>query len=439
MSDARLVFKNVHLVDGQSPGRSGMTVAVEGERITRVVEDAAFASEAKPDDRTIDLGGKTLMPGMVQTHFHSHFGAFGEGVTAPSLGLEASPPYLMLHAAQNASIALDNGVTSAIGSSNAFAIDIALKEGILMGLCEGPRYLAGSRELVVTSDASDYDNNRNFFMELGCTGLTAKADGVEGWRKAVRVEIGRGADVVKISAGPGHGSSPAVDYMYLTKDELRAATDEALKRGRQVRAHAPSKTSILECAKAGVSIIDHADRIDDECIEAILDKGAFVVPSMLWSQRFLDIAESWDHDAHHLDITEGFRETPDQVRARIAKVRVDWEYACEALPAAARAGVPMVVGDDYGTPIMPHGDYGAELELYVKTLGVPALDVITWATKNGAAAMKMGDDLGTIEEGKLADLVVVDGDPLTDISVLVGNERIKAVVLNGEFVRSELD
>ncbi|MCA9509848.1 MAG: amidohydrolase family protein [Myxococcota bacterium] len=433
---ARTVFTGANLIDGLHPARPAQTVVVDGNRIAEVGDDGRVAT--RPDDRVVALAGRTLMPGMVQCHFHSHFGAFGDGVTAPALGLEAAPPYLSMLAAVNAKTSLDCGFTSAIGSSNAFAIDVSLKEAILMGLIPGPRYLAGSREIVVTGEASDYPNNRNFFMELGCTGLTRAANGADGWRFAAREEVGRGVDVLKIAAGPGHGSSPAVDYMYPSREELRAAVDEVHKRGRKTRAHAPSRTSILECALAGVDIIDHADMLDQECIDAILDAGSVVVPSMLWSKRFLELAESWDHDAQVLPISEGFRETPAQVRARIAAVRRDYEYTREAIPAAAAAGVPMVVGDDFGTPLLPHGDYAAELVLYVKELGVDPLDVIRWATVNGARAMGMGDELGVVAAGRLADLVVVDGDPLADIAVLGDRARILAVLKDGVFERDAL-
>ncbi len=435
-TDRRIAFRGVNLIDGQESARPGTTVVVRGERIEAVIPDAAF--ESRPDDVVHALDGLSLMPGMVQCHFHSHFGAFGEGVTAPALGLEAAPAYLSMLAAHNAGVALDCGFTGAIGSSNAHVVDVALKEAILAGIVRGPRYLAGSREIVAPGEASDYANNRNFFMELAQTGLTYAVNGADEWRHAARIEAGRGCDVIKISAGPGHGSSPARDVLYPTTEELRACVDAAHKLGRKVRAHAPSKTSILECARAGVDIIDHADRIDDECIEAILDAGCVVVPSMLWSERFLDIAESWDHDASPLPISEGFPESPEAVRERIGAVREDFEYTCRAMPEAARAGVPMVVGDDFGTPIMPHGDYAAELELYVKRLGIAPLDVIRWATRNGAELMGLGTETGTIEAGKLADLVVVDGDPLVDIGCLAERENLKAILLGGRFVQDRL-
>lgn len=432
----RIVFRGANLIDGDHPAQPGMTVAIRQDRIDAVVPDAAF--DTRPDDEVHDLDGLSLMPGMTQGHFHSHFGAFGNGVTAPSLGLEAAPAYLSMLAAYNAELAVQCGFTAAVGSSNAHVIDVSLKEAILAGFVRGPRYLAGSRELVTTGEYSDYENNRNFFMELGQTGLTCKADGAEEWRHITRIEAGRGCDVIKISAGPGHGSSPAKDILYLTADELRACVEAAHKLGKRVRAHAPSRTSILECARAGVDILDHADRIDEECIEAILDAECVVLPSMLWSERFLELAESWDHDATPLAINEGFPESPDTVRARIRAVREDYDYTCRIMPEAARAGVKMAVGDDFGTPIMPHGDYIPELELYVKKLGVPPLDVLRWATKNGAELMGMGEETGTIETGKLADLVVVDGDPLVDIACLAPRDNLKAVLLGGSWMKNTL-
>ncbi|MCR9095801.1 MAG: amidohydrolase family protein [bacterium] len=436
MPQPRIVLQGALLLNGRDPARPEMTVVVEGDRISSVEPDAAFTP--RPDDEVHDLGGRALMPGMVQSHFHSHFGAFGDGVSAPALGLEAAPPYLSMLAAKNAENALRLGWTGAIGSSNAFVIDVSLKEAIQAGIVRGPRYLAGSREIVTTGEYSDYANNRNHFMELGCTGLTCAVNGEEEWRHVARIEAGRGCDVIKISAGPGHGSSPARDVMYPTRTELHALVDAAHTLGKRVRAHAPSKTSILECARAGVDIIDHADRIDDECIEAILDADTTIVPSMLWSARFLELAESWDHDQAVLQISEGFPESPDEVRRRIAAVREDYEYTCEAIPRALRAGVRMVIGDDFGTPIMPHGDYAAELELYVKVLGIPPLEVLRWATHNGAIAMGLGEDAGLVEAGRLADFVVVNGDPSVDIACLGAADGIAAVALGGEWALNRL-
>ena len=178
VSGGRVVFRGANLIDGDHAAKPDMTVVVVGDRIEAVAPDASV--ETRPGDTVHQLAGQSLMPGMVQSHFHSHFGAFGDGVTAPSLGLERAPTYVAMLATHNAGLCLDAGFTGAIGSSNAFTIDVSLKEAIQAGLVRGPRYLAGSRELVTTGEYSDYDNNRNYYMELGNTGLTCKADGADG-------------------------------------------------------------------------------------------------------------------------------------------------------------------------------------------------------------------------------------------------------------------
>ena len=159
---------------------------------------------------------------------------------------------------------------------------------------------------------------------------------------------------------------------------------------------------------------------------------------MLWTVRFLHIAENWDHAAQRLPINEGFPETLEQTLARIRAVREDFDYTCRMLPEAVAAGVKLVVGDDFGTPVMPHGDYASELEIYVKQLGIPAQTVIQWATANGADLMGLGDQAGCVEAGRLADVIVVKGDPLQDITCLKNPANIQAVLKNGAFVKDLL-
>ncbi len=432
----RTFFRNASLLDGENLPRRETTVVVAGNRITSVSEDTA-APAPGPDDRVIDLAGKVLMPGLWQGHFHSGFGAFGGGTSAPVLGLEEPTAYLGMLAARNATTALHCGFTSIIGSSNGQGLDVCLKEAVLAGVVEGPRVTACTHEFVVSGDAAD-GTNRSWFMGLGSHGLVRRLDGPEAFRQATREELGRGADVVKISASPGHGSHVARDVCYMTDAELRAVTDTAHERGKRVRAHTASKTSILACVRAEVDLIDHADRIDRECIDAILEADATVLPSMLWYDRFLGLAENWDHDAQPFPIGDGFPETREQTLARIRGVREDYDYTRSVLAEVAESGVRLVVGDDFGTPLMPHGDYVSEMELYVKQLGIPALDVIRWATKNAADAIGMGDQLGTIARGLLADLLVVDGDPIRDIACLRDPARLRAIVKDGVFVKDAL-
>jgi imidazolonepropionase-like amidohydrolase len=429
MTSPRIIFSGARLFDGVSAPRDGVSVVIEGKRISQITDSAV---ESREGDRVIFLAGKTLMPGMVQGHFHASFGPAGIGQPGPLLGLEAPATYMGILAARNVATLLDCGFTGAIGSSNADGLDVSIKDAIVNGVLDGPRYLACTREYMATGEQAD-GHNRSWFMDVGNKGLICPLSGPEAFRQEVRRELGRGCDVVKISVSRGHGSDSVVESLTMTLDEIQVVVDTAHERGRRVRSHCPSKVGILACAKAGVDIIDHADRLDSECIDAILTADVSVCPSMLWSSRFLQFADSWDHEAATFPIGEGFPEPQEKIMERLANVRKDYEHMCSVLPDASEAGVRLVTGDDFGFPMMPHGDYVSEFEVYTKEVGIAPIEVLRWATKNGADTMGNGDDTGTISEGKFADLLVVDGDPTEDVGVL--RAGIQAVMIDGRFVR----
>jgi len=423
---ARIIFKHARVFDGREILAADTIVAVEGNRITHVRVDEP---PLEADDTVYDLEGKTLMPGMVQCHFHTGFGP-DAGNASPYLGLNMPPAFLGMVAAKNAQIALDFGVTSMIGSSNGDLLDVCLKEAILFGLTAGPRILPCTREMLASGDVADGDN-RAWFMGVQNHGLVRRVDGVHEMRQAVGEEIGRGCEIVKISISNGHGSQPVPDWNYYSADEICAAVDVAHNRGALVRAHCPSRTGIIECARAGVDIIDHADMIDDEGIDAVLEADATITPSPLWTARYLEFADSWDYAQGPFPIGDGFPEPQSKTLERLAAVRRDSDYTLSMLPKMKDAGIRLVLGDDYGFAMMPHGDYASEMEIYVKH-GVSPLEVMRWATRNGAEAMgKRGEELGTIEEHKLADLVVVNGDPTADVLVHRDPNNIQLVLKDG--------
>lgn len=428
---SRTLFKNGAVFDGENAPRDGVTVVVEGPRIA-AVEDGDVA--AAPDDRVVDLADKTLMPGMVQGHFHTGFGP-DAGNPAPVLGLNMPAAYLGMVAAKNAQIAIDNGVTSIIGSSNGDLLDVCLKEAILLGLTRGPRVVPCTREMMASGDQAD-GMNRAWFMGLDNLGLTRPVDGAQELRRAVREELGRGCEIVKLSVSKGHGAAPTVECLYFTPEEIQMAVDTAHNLGKLVRAHCPSRIGVLACAKAGVDIIDHADLIDDEGIEAVVAADATITPSMLWTERYLHFADSWDYANGPFPIGEGFPEAQREVEQRLAGVHRDYEHTVRMLPKMVDAGVNLVLGDDYGFAMMPHGDYVSEMEIYAKH-GISPIEILRWATRNGARAMRKQDELGTIEAGKLADLVVVNGDPTLDLSVL-REPGILAVMKDGVFEKDRL-
>src|SRR5579862_8091591 len=204
----------------------------------------------------------------------------------------------------------------------------------------------------------------------------------------------------------------------MTRDELAAAIETAHSQEALIRGHIVNKPAILLATNIGIDIVDHCDELDDEVISALVEHGTYVVPSLHFPKVFLERFGS------------GLGFAADAIKA-------DLEHMYEVLPKADAAGVRLLLGDDYGAVGFAHGTYGGELELYVNEAGFAPGDVLRWATRNGAAAMRRADDLGAVEPGKLADLLVIDGDPAADITALSRREPL-AVLKGGEVVSGAL-
>jgi imidazolonepropionase-like amidohydrolase len=186
-----------------------------------------------------------------------------------------------------------------------------------------------------------------------------------------------------------------------------------------IRGHLVNKPAILMALELGIDIVDHCDEMDEEVISALVETGAFVVPSLHFPKHFVDTYGSG------LGFAAG-------------AIRDDLEHMYEVIPKAQAAGVRFLLGDDYGAIGFPHGLYSKEMRLYVEHADVTPLDVIGWATRNGAELVGRGRDLGTVEAGKLADLLVVEGDPSADIGVISDHEPL-AVLKAGRVVAGSLD
>ncbi len=411
---SRVIFRGASLLDGRRAPRPNTSVVVEGERIVSVEPDERVASG--PDDRVIDLRGRTLMPGMCSSHFHPTFD--GTSLDVFPLGIDAPPGILMLRAAKVARTALHCGFTSVVGAGGGDDIDAQLKLAIEDGLVEGPRILPASRNLGTTGGYIDLES---WWWRLGNIGAVRLADGPDEFRRVVREEIKRGAEMIKVFATGGHGNVNTATSEF-TREELRAVVQAAHDRGAKVRAHCAWKRHILACVELGVDVIDHGDELDDECIEAMVERGTFLDPSVLFLEKLLGVDEL---------------RVPGNEELIEASER-ELENLMQRVPEANAAGVRIVVGDDYGTILLPHGTYAEELEFYVKRMGIAPLDVIRWATAHGAELAGRGDELGTVEPGKLADLLVVDGDPSTDVAVLREERNLLAIVKGGAFVKDEL-
>jgi imidazolonepropionase-like amidohydrolase len=412
----RTFFRNANLIDGINPPRKNSMVVVEDERITNVGSEADTPAPSA-NDVIFDLDGRSLMPGMVQCHYHVAYDNLGSSLL--DIDLKHPPTMLTLIAAKNAELLLRSGFTGAVGAGSLHNIDVTLKQAINRGLIQGPRFVACGRDIVTTGDSVDFHPS---WWKLQMEGLGRICDGADEFRKAVREEIKQGVDMIKLYPTGGHGLSWPSDIMTMTLDEMKAAADATHERGKKIRGHIVSKRGIIAALDAKIDVIDHADLMDDECIERMAKEGAFVVPSLYFP--FM--------------VAEEKRRTGRSNWGGADEMELGLEVAHRTLPKANAAGVKLLVGDDFGTTAMPHGDYAKELEAYVKGAGIPALDVIKWATRNGAELLGMKDDLGTIESGKLADLLVVNGDPSADITLLQDRANLHVIMKGGKFVECQL-
>lgn len=407
---ARTILTGARVLDGANPGVDGRTVVIEGGRIGDV---SAGPVLTEPEDTVVDVTGCTVMPGMASCHFHSTYHELGS-TTAP-YGNEYPPAYQALISERNLQTALRWGYTSIIGAGGANEVEPGVKQAIEDGLIVGPRFVPSGRELSTTGHSNDASP---WHWGLPRTGSVRLCDGADGFRLGVREEIKRGAEVIKLFVTGGHGTMAPKDRIEMTRDELAAAIETAHSRGVLIRGHIVNKSAIMMALELGIDIVDHCDDMDDEVIAALVERGAFVVPSLHFPKAFLERFGS------------GLGFSAEAIRA-------DLERMCELLPKADAAGVRFLLGDDYGAVGFAHGRYGGELDLYVHDAGLAPLTVIRWATQNGAAAMRRAGDLGAVEAGRLADLVVVDGDPSADIAVLSGTEP-RAVLKDGVVVAGSL-
>src|SRR5271166_956154 len=411
----RIFFRRANLIDGRNAPKKNATVVVEDDRITAVATNGD-APKPSANDVVYDLAGRSLMPGMVQCHYHA---AYANVQQLEDVDLKYPATMLTLIAAKNAELLLRSGFTGAVGAGTMHNIDVVLKRAIDEGLIPGPRLLPCGREMITTGDSVDVHPT---WWKLQMDGGVPICDGPDEFRKAVRSEIKQGAEIIKVGVTGGHGLAFPAELMSMTIEEINAAADTAHERGKKIRGHIVSKRGIMEALDARFDLIDHCDMMDDECIGRLVEQGTFVTPSLYFP--FMTVEQN--------------RRSGEPAMAWVDELERGLEHSYRMVPKAHAAGVKMVDGDDFGVAGLVHGDYAKELEAYVKGAGIPALDVIGWATRNGAEMLGMKDDLGTIEAGKLADLLVINGDPVKDITVLQDRTNLDVIMKDGSFVECKL-
>ncbi|MEP7205348.1 MAG: amidohydrolase family protein [Casimicrobiaceae bacterium] len=407
------LFVGATVIDGFGAPPVLADVLVTGNRISAV----GRPGELRVPEGTVrvDAVGATLMPGLVEPHAHLSFVDQATPHALTSLPVEE---HLLLTLA-HARLYLDAGFTSCFSAAATKPrLDVVTRNAIDSGRFPGPRLLAASVQFTVTGGVGDL---RQLHLDPGEAMYTLPCDGPVEFRRAAREACREGVDVLKIVPS-GDTSTPAIPsaQTLMSDDEVAAVCEVARERGKQVAAHARSAASVKMCVRHGVDVIYHATCADAEALdllEAHKDR-VFVAPAM--SVTWTRLHESGRH---------GLPSTP-ALRSRVER---DLDMTVERMIELKRRGVRVLPGGDYGFAWNPHGNNARDLRFFVDLMGFSPMEAIVAATRLGGELMGRPGELGVIREGALADLLLVDGDPLVDIDILQQRERLLAIMKDGVF------
>lgn len=376
------------------------TVLVEGERIVKVAE----GNVAIPRDaHAIPLDGRTLLPGFIDCHVHLCVDGSADPITAL---MREPPPITTLKAAQFARQTLMSGITSVRDLGGRDGIDLGIRDAIRSGLIPGPRMLA-SGKLICMTGGQGWPMGR-------------EADGPDEVMKAAREQLKAGADVLKFMATGGI-LTPGVDpgSEQFTEEELRAGVQEAHKAGRKTAAHGQGTQGILNALRAGIDSIEHGIYLNEETISLMVKKDVPLIPTL-----------SALYNIESKGVAAGI---PAFAVEKTIQIK---PFHLESVRMAREAGVRVALGTDAGTPFNLHGEDLGELK-YLAEVGYSPMEALESGTWIAAQVLGLENELGTIEEGKLADLIVVEGNPLEDIGVLLNAEAICLVMQGGKLAKGD--
>jgi imidazolonepropionase-like amidohydrolase len=397
-----IAIHNVRLVDGNGQAIEHATVIV---RDCNIYAAGPSRTVAIPRGTTrIDGRGLTLLPGLIDCHVHLCLGAEPDVVNAIE---RETPTETLLKASQMARQTLEAGVTTVRDVGSRDHSIFALKQAIDKGLTPGPRIIGAGLAICMIGGHARF--------------IGQEVEGVEQVRKVVREQIDAGAEVIKVIASGGvltPGTSP--DQAQMTIEELRAAVDEAKQAGRKVAAHAHGASGMKNAIRAGAHSIEHATLMDEEAAGLFQKHEVFMVPTL-----------------SALATTAACRRGCGIPDSALDKAKAMTKRHQASFKQAHRRGLFIAMGTDAGTPFNTHGDNAQELERMV-AYGMSPIEAITSSTSSAARLIGIHDRVGTIERGKVADLLLIDGNPLRKIDLLRDRGRIVGVMKAGQFVAGSL-
>lgn len=404
------IVANGQLVDGTGREAIPDAAVLICEGRIAYAGPAAGAPRVPPEAVRIDAAGGTILPGLVEAHFHP---TYFNVAALEDLDIKYPVEYVTLLAACNARLALECGYTAARSGGSLFNIDVWLKQAIEEDLVPGPRLAASGREICGLGGLMDWNPD---YRKIGMEGLILLINGPDEARAAVRKLVKDGVEWIK-TYPTGDAAAPDTNdhhTLCMTFEEMHAVVATAHNHGRKVTGHCRATQGIKNALRAGYDTLEHGTFLDDEALELLLRRNTPVVPALQFEWASIEHGPSFGMSQAVID---GHKET--------------LEGGAESARRILRSGGRLGMGGDYGFAWNPHGDYAKELTFFVKHVGLSPLEVLTCATRTGAEILGRAEEIGTVESGKLADLLVVEGDVLANIAVLEDRTRFLAVVQGG--------
>jgi imidazolonepropionase-like amidohydrolase len=405
------------LIDGTGAPAIRDAALVTENGVIRYAGPASRAPELPHGAKRIDAKGGTIMPGLVESHFHA---TYFDVAALEDLDIKYPVEYVTLLAAKNARLLLECGYTSARSCGSLFNIDVWLKKAIESDIATGPRLAASGREICGAGGLMDWNPD---FRKIGMEGLILLVDGPDAARSAVRKLVKDGVEWVK-TYPTGDAAAPDVNdhhTLCMTFEELQAVVTTAHNHALKVTGHCRATEGIKNALRAGFDTLEHGTFMDSETLDLLLARNVPVVPALQFELASVEKGKSFGLSQAVID---GHKET--------------LEGGAESARKILKAGGRLGMGGDYGFAWNPHGDYAKELSFFVKYVGLTPLETIRCATKTGSEILGREKEIGTLEAGKLADVLVVDGDVVADIGVLEDRKKFIAVMQGGTVKAGQL-
>ena len=410
---------NARLIDGTgAPARDGWGLVTEDGRISYAGPMESL--QIGPEAIILDLGGRTVMPGLIDAHTHLTYHAKEYALILQQMN--ESLEFNTLKAAENAKMILETGCTAVGDGACRGHIGSAIRDGVAKDVIAGPKVVAAGQMLSGSGGIGDHTGAWGYHENDSYLGITV--NGVEEVQAAVRKQIRSGVDWVKVTAS-GTPGNPWIDgdTQDLSYEEISAAVREAAKFGKPVHAHAHDPQGIKDAVRAGVISLHSGEYADDEGLALMAETGCVFVPTIAWLHFRID-------EDYAQAFTRSGGAEPADVRKFIERCGHAYEACADTVRRAKIAGTPIGVGSD-AAHVFPPYDLAFEME-YLQNLGLSALEVIQSATQISARAVGRGEAWGTLEDGKAADLLVVDGDPSQDVRVLRDKDKIVLIMQDGQ-------